>query len=150
MTFIPEELRPYVVPRAVPDQLIGTARQIEFASSIRRSFLAVARKYAPADIVDMMMCIRDSTWWIANRSRPLDKLKWPSPAQMRSSDPSLSMGSGFGNEGVESASSVKANRHGGDRGDREVPDGQAAFPDAPGPTRNLAGRLESVESVYTR
>jgi hypothetical protein len=79
---IPEELRLMIVPRSEPASLAGTQAQVAYAATIRRSMLAVARRYGPPELVDMFMGVRDSTWFIANRNRPLDQLRWPSPSQM--------------------------------------------------------------------
>lgn len=146
---VPAELVPLIVPRSCPDQLTGTFKQVTYAESVRRSMLARARVQAP-ELVGLLLNVRDATWFLGNKTRPLSQLRYPKPEQMRGPEINLFIDGTSSPEVVISASSVKANRHGGDRGDRESPVSSAASLNAPGPTRNLAGRHESVAQFYRK
>lgn len=97
MLTIPEELRALIVPRAEPVPLEGTTGQVAYGESVRRSMLSVARRYHP-ELVDMLMCVRDATWFLGNKTRQVGQLRWPSPAQLSPTDgesPSTVVGCGM-------------------------------------------------------
>jgi hypothetical protein len=127
---IPAELLALIVPRSTPDRLEGTFRQVEYATSIRRSMLAVARRYHP-ELVDLLLCVRDATWFLGNRNRPLDQLRWPSPGQMIAPETREFIDGKSPCDAVDFVLPVKAERHGWHRGDCESPVGSATPSHAP-------------------
>jgi len=83
------------VARAKPVGLVGTPKQVAFGESVRRSMLAVLRRSAPEDVLELLLSVKDATWWIANRNKPLDEIRWPSAHQI-SGDPSSRINGGHG------------------------------------------------------
>lgn len=78
----PADLRPLIVPRAAPVALCGSPKQVVFAESIRRSMLRAAARSRMPQITNMLLCIRDATWFIANKGRPPSGLRWPAAQQL--------------------------------------------------------------------
>jgi len=145
---IPEGLRPLIVPRSCPDRLEGSFRQIEYANSIRKSMLAVARKYGPPELADLLLNVRDATWFIANRGRSLGQLKWPDRGQLGSSESNLSRD---GETPMRSLGCVVKAKSPTLRlvGLLAISCWFGGAANAPNLTLNLWGRLESVAQVYT-
>jgi len=79
---IPDHCLEAAVPRASPVPLRGTARQVEWATSIRTDLLR--RAAAQPRLAQLLMTIDDATWFIANRGRPLEQLRWPAVEQLAS------------------------------------------------------------------
>jgi hypothetical protein len=77
----PMPICPYDPARPL-SALRGTAAQISAAESIRRSMLAVCRSARWLDIAAVLQRVNHAAWFLANRDRPLAKLKWPGPDQM--------------------------------------------------------------------
>ncbi len=82
--------------RAAPVPLEGTPGQVAYGESVRRGMLAVLRRSAPPDVLELLYSVKDATWWIANRGKPLDAIRWPSPHQLAPGDPSSSTDGGAG------------------------------------------------------
>jgi hypothetical protein len=64
-----------------PVPLRGSAKQVAWAETIRKTKLTTARVRAP-HLVGALKVIEFSGWWIGNRNRGLDELKWPSPDEV--------------------------------------------------------------------
>jgi hypothetical protein len=63
----------------------GTDKQVAFATAVRRSMLAIARRHHP-EPADLLPGIGDSTRFLVDGGRPLDGLHWPSPGQLSPTD----------------------------------------------------------------
>lgn len=60
-----------------PSALSGTARQVEWAKSIRPKILKLVRDAGRTDIAAALEFESDATWWIANRNRFYSDIRWP-------------------------------------------------------------------------
>lgn len=74
--------------RAEPVPLEGTPGQVAFGESIRRGKLVALRRSASPEQLELLYSVKDATWWIANRARPLGEIRWPSPHQLAGDAPS--------------------------------------------------------------
>lgn len=71
--------RPFEPPAIL---VLGTPDQRVSAESIRATMLRrcrVARLYRTAAVIGAVI---DATWFLANRDRELDELRWPAPRQL--------------------------------------------------------------------
>src|SRR4051812_27727742 len=79
---------PTTPPRpAVLVPLEGTPRQVTYGESVRRSMMAVLGRCAPPDVLERLDRVKDATWWIANKGKPLAAIRWPAPHQREDVEP---------------------------------------------------------------
>lgn len=78
---MPEVVRPLGLPAAV---LRGTPPQVSAAESIRVTLLRDCRRDGRRDIADVVSSVTDASWFLANKDRRIEALKWPSESQMES------------------------------------------------------------------
>jgi hypothetical protein len=83
---MPDEVAALVISRDGPMPLVGTASQVAYAESIRRSMLAVARKAGSTEFAEMLLSVRDASWFIANKDRRPGEHSWPQAHQMAPAD----------------------------------------------------------------
>lgn len=57
--------------------LEGTDAQVKWAHHIRSEKLDEWEADLPDNVYNAVCCIRDSTWWIANREADASEIKWP-------------------------------------------------------------------------
>lgn len=58
-------------------KLAGTEKQIAWARSLRVELLRTWGAALPPDLMAALRTITDSSWWIAQRGRRHDAIKWP-------------------------------------------------------------------------
>jgi hypothetical protein len=68
--------------RPGPAELVGTKAQVKWARAIRDWMLVRAERDGRPRLAMLIRAIADSTWFIANRDRDLDTLRWPAPDQL--------------------------------------------------------------------
>lgn len=69
-------------PDAPPAALVGTPDQIGAAQSIRNAMAATYRARGRRDVVDVLLSITSAGWFLANRNRSLEEIRWPGPEQL--------------------------------------------------------------------
>jgi hypothetical protein len=65
-----------------PALLRGTPAQIGAAESIRGAMIRKARLAGLTRTLRVLYAVADASWFLANRERALDELRWPSEGQM--------------------------------------------------------------------
>lgn len=78
----PADVMERVVPRTSPVRLRGSERQVQFAESCRDQLLYRTKHGGRPDLHAVAMCVADSSWFIANKEKPLAEIRWPSVEQM--------------------------------------------------------------------
>lgn len=63
-------------PARLPD-LLGTPRQVAFARTVRAEMLRGLQEALSPDAYRAMRGIADASWWIANKGRKAEDLRWP-------------------------------------------------------------------------
>jgi hypothetical protein len=69
-------------PAASLAALRGTPGQVAWAQAIRVGLLAEARRAGDLDAAAVIASVIDSSWFIANRGRPIARLRWPRADQL--------------------------------------------------------------------
>lgn len=77
-----DELLALVRPRENPVALCGSEAQVKFAESCRSSILIRAKRAGHGILHSVAMCVADSSWFIANKDKALNMIRWPRPDQM--------------------------------------------------------------------
>jgi hypothetical protein len=77
-----------VHPRARPCLLTGTEKQARYARSIRERMLFTYARDGRGDVVALLRCIADASWFIANDpGRHPGPPRWPSPDRLEPARP---------------------------------------------------------------
>lgn len=76
-----------VRPRAKACVLRGTPNQVRFASSLRQTLMHQARESESRALLDLIMCVSDATWFIAQKGRTAGDIRWPSADQVEDPTP---------------------------------------------------------------
>lgn len=84
---VPEAVLAKVTARTAPAALRGTPAQIKFAESCRDSILYRAKKAGLGILHSVALCVVDASWFIANKDRRLNEIRWPTPSQMDDAQP---------------------------------------------------------------
>lgn len=74
-----DNLDDYVVPEEVaPVKLTGSEAQVKWATAIRLDLVKSLREAsAPEKFIRGMKSIAEASWWIANRGRSFEQIRWP-------------------------------------------------------------------------
>lgn len=58
--------------------LIGTDPQVAYAENVRAAMVRRLNAVLSPDAFRAMRGIEDATWWISNKDREADAIRWPS------------------------------------------------------------------------
>ena len=67
---------------ARPVPLRGTGKQVSWAEGLRKTRLTVARSRGETALLNVLLIIEDSTYYICNKAVPMAELPWPVPEQI--------------------------------------------------------------------